>query len=163
MTLSADLKARYTSEVDVDWRHAFVLSHPYAETLYIVSDTQSLLGKINGVTQTFSPVPTQMQFPSRDDSGRQEFSLTWCGVTREAKRFLDNAVRDASTAITCLYTIFILGDDEPQIDPPYELSLTNVTISEDAVMATATRADILNRPFPTEVYRLSKFPGLRRQ
>ncbi len=163
MTLSAELQSRYTTEVDVDWRHAFVLSHPYATTHYLISHTEPVQGLVDGNLQTFSPVPTQIQFPTRDDSGRQEFALLWCGIGREAKTFLDQAIRGGTIAITCRYTVYLLGSLAPQIDPFVTMSLTNISLSEDAVMATATRADILNRPFPTEVYRLSKFPGLRRQ
>ena len=163
--LSAELQQRYRAEVDVDWRHVYVFAHPRAETIYAVNHTESVYATdpFGTAWREFAPIPVEMSFPKRDDSGTYEFSLTVCGVGLEGKTFIDAAYQDPTQPIKCYWSVIILGDTTPQIDPWIELDLANVTLSLEGLVATATRTDILNRPFPKNVYRLSKFPGLRRQ
>jgi len=163
MTISAELITRYTTEVDVDWRHAFILSHPNAETKYIISHTEEFMGMVDGTLQFFLPVPTEITPASRDDSGQSDMRLSWCGIGGEALAFLYDALEDATKPITCLYSIFILGDSSPQLDPWLEFQLTSIQVTEETVTATASRSNIINVPFPREVYRVERFPGLRRR
>ena len=166
MTLSADLITRYSTETDVDWRHAFIFSHPEATTKYIIGHTGEFEGLVDGFVQIFQPVPVEIVPTSRDAEGREEMQLVFGGIGLEAKGFLDEAIADGSEPVTMRYSIFILGDQDPQIDPWYEFHLASVSIKTDQVAVTASRADIINRPFPTEVYRVASapaFPGLRRR
>ena len=167
MAISGDLHARYTSEVDVDWRSAFVISHPNAGVLRIIDHTEAFTGYGNATTnpslQVYTPVPTQIVLPTRDESGRSEMSLTWCGINGEALAFLNAAAADGTQPIRCLHTVYILSDPHPQIVPFTEFLLTGIGVTEEAVTATASRADIINKAFPTKVYRLDRFPGLRRR
>ncbi len=163
MSLTPELVTRYTSEVRIDWHDAFVLSHPQADTVYLIDYPQEHYGNVNGFTHLFRPVPSQVVQPTRNDSGRQDLSIIWCGIQGEALAFLDQAAADREHPITCLYSIFLEGSPEPQIDPWMELSLTNISVTKEAVTAIATRADVLNRIFPREVYRVDRFPGLRRR
>ncbi|MCA3575531.1 MAG: hypothetical protein IOC86_16550, partial [Aestuariivirga sp.] len=47
-------------------------------------------------------------------------------------------------------------------DTPLSLIVTGVNVSGEAVSATATRTDVLNRAFPYNFYNYAVFPGLRR-
>jgi hypothetical protein len=164
MALSADLILRYTTQADVDWRHAFVLTHAtMADPVYLIDDTQLFEGIVDGHVREFQPVPMDLRLPSRDNDGRQDLTVTWCGIADPAKTFLDTAITDGLSPISCRHTIFILGNQNPQIDPWIEYYFSQVSITREAVSATASRADILNRKFPTQMYRFSRFPGLRRQ
>ncbi len=162
--LSEELQRRYQSEVDVDWRHVYVFEHPRAPTIYAINHPYEtdVIGH-DGKTRTFQPIPIEMTFPTRDDGGTYEFSLTICGVGLEAKNFIDKAYQDPTKPIKCFWSVVILGSPTPQIDPWIELDLTGISLSIEGLAATATRVDILNKAFPKNVYRLSKFPGLRRQ
>jgi hypothetical protein len=163
MTISAELQERYSTECDIDWRNAFVLSHPNAPTAYIIDHTEPFQGLVDGVLRTFVPVPTQFVPPSLDDSGTQEAQIIWCGIGQEAKLFLDIAATNPLEPVICRHTIYILGNPAPQSDPFTEFTLGSVSITREGVAVTASRSDIFNRQFPTEVYRLSRFPGLVRQ
>lgn len=162
MTISAELKERYRTEVDVDWRAAFVLQHPSAPTTFLIDHSEPYEGLFNGFMETFQPVPTKIVLPTKDDSGRQDLGIAFCGIGREAKAFLDAAVSNPLVPITVSFSIFILGSTAAQIDPWVEFFLTDISITTSVVTATASRADIINRQFPTEVYRLDTYPGLRR-
>lgn len=160
MTISAELQERYSTECDVDWCNAFILSHPTAGRRYLVDHPEEIVGLVDGFPCTFSPVPTQVTPPTMDSSGRQEMQITWCGILGEAQSYLEGASADPSTHVSCRYTVFILGDQHPKIDPPIEFYLVSASVTENAVSVTASRVDILNKPFPGEVYRPDKFPGL---
>lgn len=163
MTISAELQSRYSSEVDIDWRDAFVLYHPSAGYRYLINHTEQFEGYAGSQLYLFEPVPCQIVPPSRDDTGRQDMSIVWGGIGQEALEFLNAAIVDGTQPILVSYSIFILGDPNPQIDPWIQFNLTNITVKEDSVTATATRADILNRAFPNQVYRTDWFPGLERR
>jgi hypothetical protein len=163
MTISATLITRYTTEVSVDWHNAFVLYHPLAGTKYLIDHTTEFWGAVDGWNQLFQPVPAKIVPAARDDSGRQDMSIVWCGIQDEALTFLDAAAADPTQAVTCRYSIFIDGSVTAQIDPWVEFMLTSISVSKEAVTAMASRADILNRPFPTVNYRVDTYPGLRRR
>jgi hypothetical protein len=169
--ISAELIARYTSEVDVDFVGVFRLEHPNAASRYIIDGTtypQQYEVNVNGALQLFEPVPTQITPPSRDDSGKADMAISWCGIQGEALAFLEEAFAAKSVVlkpdpIKLFYSEIIIGSPEPQITPWYEFTLSNVGVTESVVTATATRADILNRTFPAERYRVNRFPGLLRR
>lgn len=163
MSLSADLIDRYTSEMRIDWHNAFVLSHPSAGAAYLIDHHTELEGLVDNFPQLFRPVPSQIVLPARDDGGTQELSVVWCGIEDEARTFLDAAIADGTQPIRVRYSVYIEGNAAPQIDPWIELTLTSIAVSRESVAAVATRADILNRRFPTEVYRVDRYPGLRRR
>lgn len=163
MTISQELVDRYSSEVDIDWRQAFVLKHPKADTAYLIDYIEQHEGIFDESTFVFQPVPAQVVMPTRDSSGRQDMSIVWSGIGEAALNFLREAIEDGITPIQCFYSIFIIGNPEPQMNPWMEFLLTNISVSEDSVTAIASRSDILNRLFPNEVYRTDLFPGLRRR
>lgn len=167
MTISADLLERYASETDVDWRSALILSHPRAETQYLINHTEKLeLARASYRPNrlfTFRPVPIEIVLPSRDDSGNSDMGIVICGIENEALNFLYAALADATQPITCSYSVYILGDPLPQIEPWLVFQLTAITVTEDSVAATASRSSVINMPFPRVLYRLSQFPGLRRR
>lgn len=167
MAISGDLQARFSSEVDVDWRHAFVISHPNGGTLRIIDHTEEFTGygnaTVNPSLQVYTPVPTQVKLPTRDESGRSDMGLVWCGIQDEALAFLNAAIADGTQPIKCLHTVYILGNPYPQITPFTEFKLTGISVTDETVTATASRGDIINKAFPTKVYRLDRFPGLRRR
>ena len=164
MTISAALQERYATEVDVDWWEGIALSHPELDAqLYLANLPVPQTGFVEGALQTFQPWPFKTVMPKRDGTGRQDLQLILSNVGQAAISILDQALRDPSIPITCRYTIYLFGNPEPQIDPPVELNLSDIVVTQEAVSCTASRSDILNLPFPREVYRPDRFPGLDRR
>lgn len=167
MALSGNLVARYTSEVDVDWRSAIVLEHPNAGILRLIDYTEEFTGYGNATVdpalRVYAPLPMQVQLPARDQSGRSDMGIVWDGYNDIILNYLNAAIVDGTQPIICRYTIYILTDPNPQISPFLEFKLTGISATETRVTATASRADIINRAFPTVIYRTDMFPGLRRR
>jgi hypothetical protein len=76
---------------------------------------------------------------------------------------IEAASADPTVHITAtLRTYLDIEGSAPQHDPPIVLAMQSITIDAGAISGTATRADVLNRPFPTDLYRTDNFPGLNR-
>lgn len=165
MPISTTLQSRYRSEVDVDWWEALIISHSLFGTYYLANaqDGKMRRGVVDGKTQTFIAVPFEVILPSRDGEGGQDMSLAICNVGAEMMGALEKAIEDPTEAIRCRYTVYIEGNTTPQRDPPFELSLTDISANEQQVNATATNARIWNIPFPSVVYRGEQWPGLIRR
>lgn len=165
MTISAALQQRYSSEVDVDWWEAIIISHPAAGSLYLANaaDGQSRRGTIDGATRTFLPVPFKVKLPDRNGDGQQDLGVAICNVGKEMVDAVEKALTQPAEPIRFRYTVFIEGNATPQINPPFELNLTDIMITPEALTGTATRYNVFNRRFPYILYRGEEFPGLVRR
>jgi hypothetical protein len=165
VTISAELQQRYSSEVDFDWFEALILSHSTAGALYLAKaeDGENRIGTIDGVDQTFLAIPFEVVLPRKDGEGQQDMTVRIGNVGEEMTHALDAAVALPHEPIRCRYTVFIEGNKTPQINPPLELSLTDISLTQELMTATATRYNVFNRPFPSVVYRNTEFPGLKRR
>jgi hypothetical protein len=47
-------------------------------------------------------------------------------------------------------------------DPPLVLMLSEIEVNRTSISGAATRADVLNKLFPSYLYRTDNFPGLDR-
>lgn len=159
MAIGADLQQRYKSEVDVDWVDCLIISHPAIVTQYFCNSPDP----ISGMGHDFTPLPFQIKLPARDNSGRQDLQLAISNVNYAAQLLLEDAITQPEAPIVVAYTVFIRGNETPQIDPPLEMSMTDIVVTEAVVSATVTRSDILNLAFPREKYRPDWFPGLNRR
>lgn len=163
MTISAELQERYKSEVDVDWVDAIVIEHPKISTIYICNYTEAITANFDGASVQFLPIPFKVSLPNKETTGRQDFSIAISNVFNQGKVIMDAAIEDPKSPIKLYYTVYILGNAEPQYDPPIELSLTDITLNESVLTGTATRSDIINLKFPRQVYRPEAWPGLVRR
>lgn len=166
MSISAELKTRYTTEMDVDWFDAIILQHPVAGGLRMINHHQEFIGRVGTAPPrlaTFTPTPMQIVLPGRDQSGRSEMGIVWDGLNGLVHDFLNRAIVDGTQPITCYYTVYILGRRDPCIEPWLEYKLTGISVTEDSVTATASRGDVINKKFPSVLYRVDRFPGLRRR
>lgn len=163
MSISAELQARYSTECDVDWADALVIRHPAIVTRYWINHPEQQTGLVEEALQTFAPVPFKLRLPTRDSSGRQDMALVISNVGSLGTLLMDEARADLDSPLAVDYTIFLLGDPTPQLDPPIRLTLTGISLTDTVLTATATRADVFNLNFPREVYRPTAFPGLNRR
>lgn len=174
MTISAELAERYSTEVDVDWSEAIIISHSTFSTLYLCNTDEgftALVPSVDGsssISASFVPVPFSITLPRRDESGRQEMAIAISNILLNAQTVLTTAIEKASEPIMIRYTVYIIpevssGDLLPQYDPPIELTMTDINVTIETITATATRSDILNLQFPVELYRSEKYPGLNRR
>jgi len=163
MALSAELQARYSGEYDQDWWEGIILSHPSMTTVRLCNDSQSRQGAVDGTVYTFQAVPFQLLEPTRNAEGKTSVELRISAIGSVAAAFVNQARADRTERILLQYGKWLRSTTTQQQDPLPSLNLTNVAVTNEVLSATAVATDVLNRPFPTEVYTVELFPGLQRR
>jgi hypothetical protein len=166
MPISPELKRVYASAPqDARYIETLELSHSrFPRTIYITNDLQQWEFLLeDSRAQLFQIVPFKVILPTSDGKGNQDLSITIDNIGREAVEALELASGDPTENIAVVYRVYLdRSFSAPQTDPPLRLTLTNVVVTLDAITGAATRADTLNRPFPSVLYRTDTFPGLDR-
>jgi hypothetical protein len=165
MTISAQLKAIYASGTSSRYIETLEFSHSlFGKSYYMTNDTipwNYILE--DGRSVVFEAVPFKVVLPANDHGGNQDLSVTLANIGRDLVDPLERAIGKPHEAIKCTYRVYIdQANTAPQNTPPLVLTIASVQVTQDAVSATATRADVLNKRFPNKLYRYDDFPGLRR-
>lgn len=166
MPITPELKRVYAS-APTDTRYVECLSlwHPnWGTWLHFTSDVQAWTFALEtGELVDFQAVPFTVVLPLQDGKGQQDLQIGLENVGREAMDYIELASLTPSVSIDVVYRVYLDRPHSlPQQDPPLRLTLSNIVVTLDVITGTATRADTLNRRFPSEVYRLDTYPGLDR-
>lgn len=166
MPISQSLKEVYAS-APFTTRYIETLSFSHSlfpQTYYVTNDNTPWTFLLEtGASVTFSIMPFKIVLPQTDNKGQQDMALTIANIGRDLVDPLEAAIGKPAEPVRCTYRVYLdQPNTGPQNTPPITLVLTGVEVTRDAVSATATRADVLNRAFPYNFYKVSQFPGLRR-
>jgi hypothetical protein len=131
------------------------------DSLYLVQQRSSVTATLEtGVTVEFDAVPFRFSLPAAGENGRQDLTLAIDNIDRRVSDFV-NAAKSYSEPVRCIYRPYLSNDlTRPQMDPPLSLKLTSITATVVEVQARATFGDVLNMPFPSQLYTRARFPGL---
>lgn len=166
MTISAALKRIYASAPHGQrYVETLELAHPsFAQTYYLTNDFEEWVFQDEGATpHVFQRVPFTLKLPKHDGEGRQDLQVAISNIGRELIDQIELAIQAPRSPIKCVYRVYLnTANSTPQNNPPLELSILTLDVNTEAVTATATRSDILNKRFPADVYRIDNFPGLNR-
>jgi hypothetical protein len=166
MAITQALKEIYASApVTQRYIETLAFGHSlFSQTYYLTNDNQPwdfLLE--SGQLVTFAPMPFRIVLPTVDGKGQQDLALTLANIGRDLVDPLEAAIVNPREPIKCTYRVYIdTPSTSPQNTPPLVLSITGVSVTAEAVSATATRTDVLGRAFPFNFYQYTQFPGLRR-
>lgn len=141
------------------------LEHPlFLESHWLINrSVQMVLTLEDDSDQVYSPCYFVLNLPKMDGKGQQDAQLSIQNVDQMIVDELERASAAPSTRIKVTIRLFI--EDDPTAGPqnvPLELSFSSVEATSSVVTGTAGRSDVLNRPFPLEVYRIDRWPGLDR-
>ena len=165
MTISAALKEVYASAPTTQrFIETLALSHSlFAQTYYITNDNQNWTFLLEtGATVTFVSMPFKLVLPTSDGKGNQDLGLTLANIGRELIDPLELAQAKPSEPVKCVRRVYLDTPSTTPADSPLTLLISAANVTKEAVSATATRMDVLNRAFPFNFYKTSDFPGLRR-
>jgi len=131
----------------------WLVNRPYAVTAFLE----------NGAAQTYEPAYFELQLPTMDGQGQQDAQISMQNIDRRIIDELERAAALPSERIQVTLRLFVETDlaSGPQ-NVPMRLSFSALSANNIAVAGTAGRPDTLNRAFPTEVYRVDRWPGLDR-
>lgn len=165
MAISAQLKAIYASGTASRYVETLEFYHSlFGRSYYMTNDTVPWVYLLEDGRQIrFEAVPFKVVLPTSDNGGNQDLSVTLANIGRDLVDPLEQAISKPQEAIKCTYRVYVdQANTSPQNMPPLVLTISSVQVSQDTVSATATRADVLNKKFPSKLYRYDDFPGLRR-
>lgn len=166
MAISAELKRIYAgSDQAQTYVETLAFSHPaFLKSHFVTNDVVGWTFELeDGSTQDFDPVPFELVLPTHDDQGRQDLQVSICNVGREMMEELERASVAARDPVSCTYRVFLdIPNTVPQNDPVTRLTILQVDVTFQTITAVAGRSDVLNRSFPSDIYRIDNFPGLDR-
>lgn len=165
MTISQQLKEIYASAPTAQYVETLEFSHSrFGQTFYLTNslDRWTFLLE-NGTPVEFLQAPFTLQLPAQDRSGHQDLTIVMSNVGRDMMDPLEAAILNTREPIRCIYRVYLNQPGSyPQTNPPLRLSITDVQVDRDTLSAVATRSDVLNKGFPSVLYRYTNFPGLKR-
>jgi len=136
----------------------------FSQTHWLINRPFSMdLTLETAVVQTYQPSYFQLTLPKMDGKGQQDVQLAFQNVDRTIIDELELASTLPSERIQVTLRLFL--EDQPDDGPqnvPLTLSFANVTADSKVVTGMAGRPDTLNRAYPSEVYRIDRWPGLDR-
>lgn len=163
--ISAELQKLYAGDTTNVVLDTLQLDHPnFSQTFYLVNDRRDWQFQISaGVYQTFLSMPFGVKLPDKNVSGRQEITIVMSNIHRIISDEVEQAIQNPSTNITCTYRAYLnIVDRLPEITPALTLNISEVVITPTQLTAVASRFDVLNKAFPSRVFRDYEFPGLLR-
>ena len=115
-----------------------------------------------GLLVSFVALGFEMELPPVDTIPVPEIVVTLDNVGREITRHLD-AAAISQDAIEVTYRPYLSTDiNGPQMDPPLTMTLSEVEVDVFRITGRARVLDIGNKSFPSAIYTIKKYPGLRR-
>lgn len=164
--ISAALRRIYGSAPsDRRYIETLELWHPlFPRRFFITNDVLAWQFQLEagGLVVPFVPVPFYVVRPTSDGKGQQDMQVQIDNVGREAMDAIEAASANPTINITTTLRVYLdIANSAPQHEP-IVLAMQSVTVDAGAIAGTATRADALNRPFPTELYRVDLFPAMNR-
>ena len=174
MAISQDLIDRYETETTVDWFEALSIYHsefspstdPEADTYYIHNGVteNSITGVVDGQLKSFFAAPFQVALPTRDGEGRGDLTINFSFPQTLISEQLEKALANPLEPIIVRYSAFLYADRSVALyDPWLKFYMTEISTNENTVTATCRISDLVNKSFPTGVYRGVNFPGLVRR
>lgn len=165
MQMTDALKRVYASAPQQSYVETIEVSHPaFSKTFYLTNHPHAWRFRVAGTgLVTFDPIPFQVVLPASNTGGDQELELTLCNVGREMMQEIEAANANPTSPINIVYRVYLdVPDSSAQNDPPISLTIADVACALDTISARASRYDVLNKRFPTILYRPEDFPGLVR-
>ncbi len=115
-----------------------------------------------GLLVPFVALGFELELPPVDTIPVPEIVVTLDNVGREIAKHLD-AAAVSQERIEVTYRPYLSTDIEgPQMDPPMIMTLSEVEVDVFRITGRARVLDIGNKAFPSEIYTIRKYPGLRR-
>lgn len=158
------LKALYAGNTTFRALETLQLSHiSWANDFWIVNDVYNWNFTLeDGNPQGFIALPFELKLPNKDTGGNQELQISICNIGMELMQLLEVAALFPAAIDVTLRIFLDIPNSFPQNDPPMVLAISEVDADMQNVTATATRYDVINRPFPSRIYTMKEFPGLDR-
>lgn len=140
------------------------LTHPAWAQGFIVCNWHAPILVIFETGRQVTPIPLafRVDLPDAGLQGRQDMQITLDNVGGELWNALEQAIALPQFPIVVTYRMYTTKDRSIPQAVPVVLTVTSIAATPLAVQLTAERSDLINRKWPTVVYRAERWPGLVR-
>jgi hypothetical protein len=165
--ISDALKAVYTTApVARTYIETLSLYHPsMPATQYITNQANGWTGTLeDGTTiQVFTFLPFYVVPPQAAGEGQVSLQVAIDNADRVLMDELENIAKTPTSPIILTYRVYLSDDTVTvQNDPPLVLDIMSVTATQFIITFEAGLTNLRNKPFPSKLYTVDKFPGLAR-
>lgn len=149
---------------DVALIEVLELAHPSWAQGFIVANWQTPIQVRFETGRAVTPLPLafRIDLPDAGLQGRQDMQITLDNVGGEMWNALEQAIAQPQFPITVTHRMYTSDALTAPQAVPIVLTVTSIAATMDAVQLTAERSDLINRKWPTVVYRAERWPGLVR-
>lgn len=114
---------------------------------------------------TAIPTPFTLTLPAKDTSGSQAMNIVISNREQNMLQAVELMARQPYEPAILTYNVVIKGQTVygvhvPQYTPSARYDVTTFTVSENSIVAVATKTNLHNRRWPKRVYTPTLFPGL---
>lgn len=131
------------------------------DTVYIAQSRREVVAyDENLIERTFEPIGFQFSLPPSTEDGIQTLNLAIDNVSRRLSDYIETALTQ-EVPVEVIYRPYDSTNlSGPQMNPPLVLYVKEINITLLQVNCTCTFMDLVNRPFPSELYTRDRFPTL---
>jgi hypothetical protein len=163
MTLTPELIRVYASApVDEFYYETLTLSHPLFSKPWHITNYPKAFTAVDEKNNfvRYEPYPFEARLPSTGENGTQDIQFVISNVSRLPVDEIDRAAADPTTRVELVYRAYASTDlTKPGLFFD-DLSISEITVTENTIVANASASDLLNRTFPNQLYTTVLFPGL---
>ena len=129
-------------------------------SIYCTNSYSSFSGQVeDSTTKVFIPTPFSVTLPRNDANGLPTMVITIDNVDHKVSDFIKLA-NTIQKPVMLKYRPYVSTSPAPTIAPPMTFYVASAQITATQVSIQASFPDIVNKPFPRELYTLKLFPGL---
>jgi len=115
-----------------------------------------------GLLVPFVALGFELELPPVDTIPVPEIVVTIDNVGGEIIKHLDAAAVSLERIEVTYRPYLSIDINGPQMDPPLTMTLNEIEVDVFRISGRARVLDIGNKAFPSEIYTIKKYPGLRR-
>jgi hypothetical protein len=173
MAISAELQDVYLNNPHgIYFMEAIDIDHAILDTTLRYTNAskafEGLIDNSGTAAALYTPLPFTIVLPDKDTDGTQSLDISLSNVTTTLVAYITSITSAPQSAIELTYRIFLStqkdGNDAHinQLDPPWRYEVSSASLTQDAVVMSATKLNTHNRSFPRVRYTRTDFPGLAR-
>lgn len=167
MPISDELKAVYATAPTEDYYvETLELRHPQFDNgkIYITNQLQGWRGYLeNAQYVEFRFLPFAVLPPKSEEGGNYTLQVAIDNADRQLMEQLEKLAKAPTEPIVLLFRVYLASDPATvQNNPPLQLSILSVMATQSTIAFNAGLADLRQRPYPSMLYTVDRYPGLAR-
>jgi hypothetical protein len=150
-----------SAKKNIAYLEAIQITHPTGGDFYFVKNKTALTLTLEDLSVVeHEPIPFKLDRPSQGENGAQELSFSVSNIDRRVSDFI-TAIKNSQEPALIKWRVYLSDDlTTPMRTNPLVLTIESFSVGMFSVTGRARFMDVLNRPYPNEIYNRQRFPSL---